>query len=185
MDQVIRDVVAPCVAGASGGGALRWFFLRSWQKGPHIRVRRRDLPDADARTVQRDLSRRLATVNCAVPRERWLTPAAYRTYVAPLARAGELGRRLSVSGLVAPGVRNGHYEPEYSRYGGCEAVDDAEASFRDSSELAVGLLARRPGQAARCGLGLFAAAVLFRLMTKGPVRLSDWLSRGFVQAGWQ
>ncbi|KWT63921.1 hypothetical protein ADL21_00810 [Streptomyces albus subsp. albus] len=176
MDQVIREVVAPCAAEISGGGTVRWFYLRYWQRGPHIRVRMRDLPDTDARTVQRDFSRRLATVNSAVPRHRWLTPAAYRTYAAPLARAGELGRSLSVSDLVAPGVRHGHYEPEYSRYGGREAMDDAEVSFRDSSELAVGLLARRPGQAARCGLGLFAAAGLFRLMTDTPADTADVLN---------
>jgi thiopeptide-type bacteriocin biosynthesis protein len=158
LDTVLLDVVRPVVTRL--GANPRWFFVRYWQRGPHLRLRVRGLAADTAAQVGHDLRRRLALVNAGVPDAERIDRASYRTAVAAAAAAGENGRSLPIGALRRAGAYPARYEPEVERYGGPELMELSHELFTTASTLAVQLLAeqRRRQPAARLGTGLYATA---------------------------
>ncbi|GAA4839296.1 thiopeptide-type bacteriocin biosynthesis protein [Kitasatospora terrestris] len=168
---VLDRVLLACVPGAlrmagpSADGTPRpWFYLRYWQRGPHLRLRIADLTENQADDVEAELARSLAEVENALPVEGRLTAAGYAELAAPLAALGEYGSSLPAGELLTPGVHRAAYEPEVERYGGPDAMAAAEQLFHVSSVVCLRACAARAGQAGRGrtlldGLELLAAAL--------------------------
>lgn len=149
-DRVIGTVVRPVVATLDGAP---WFFMRYWQRGPHLRLRIGDL-DAGARVrVQRELETRLEVAGRLEEGERPITAAAYESGAAAFA-ATERGADRTPQGFRAAGVYPADYEPEHDRYGGVELMPRTEALFQLSSELVLALLPHLTNPAARTLMAL-------------------------------
>ena len=154
-DQVVRGVVAPAVAWHRAHQApAAWFFVRYWQYGPHVRFRLGGLDERGRIDVERLLCDHLAEVLAALPAS--LSAAEYRRQAAPLAAAGEGGRRLDVGTLWPPGVYRCRYDAEISRFGGPGLLAESEALFEAASELALAFCRLGAPEPARSGLGLRA-----------------------------
>jgi hypothetical protein len=186
-DRVLREVVGPVVRDHPG---LPWFFLRYWQRGPHIRFRMRHLTP---RQVS-DISDRLAAhhAEAARPRadETRLDAHNHARQSERLAAAGELGAALpatDVPTLLPPGVHPAVYEPEFERYGGRDLMDRSEDLFTLSSSLVLAFLAQPRDTAARAVLALRATAAALHTLPDASARVAfceaglaswrDWLRR--------
>lgn len=180
-DRVVRHVVGPAVQSLCQSGATTsWFFVRYWQYGPHVRFRVGGLPTRHHPSLDRLLRAQLAeALDRPGPR---LTNEEYQRQAAPLAAAGEEGRRLDIGRLWPCGVYRQRYQPEVSRYGGPTLLPTSEELFAEASALALAFLQRDPPETARSGLGLRATGAALEVLDDDDHRLR------FCQraaAGWQ
>ncbi|MGW1974370.1 thiopeptide-type bacteriocin biosynthesis protein [Streptomyces sp. NPDC001889] len=160
-DRLIVGAVGDLVRSLDADRLLdRFFFLRYWEGGPHLRLRLRPADGADVRdraraALEKHLEEHPTT-------ERW-DPDRYALTAESLARAEELpyyDRRLR----LADGVEDIPYRPEYAVFGGPEAVDAVERHFTDSSRIALAVLERTAAPERRLG---FALASLMLALTAG------------------
>lgn len=162
-DQVLRGVVAPAVAWHRAHQApTAWFFVRYWQYGPHVRLRLAGLDEGGRTEVHRLLDDRLVELLTTIPAT--LSPAEYRRQAAPLAAAGEGGRRLDVGSLWPAGVYRCPYQAETDRFGGPRLMAESEAVFQSASELALAFCQLGAPEPARSGLGLRATWAALQLL---------------------
>jgi hypothetical protein len=147
-DPVIRQCVQPLVADLRERGLLqRWFFIRYWLEGPHLRLRL--LPHADAGPAVAE------TAEAAIATFLARRPALYDASAAPsdvyrqmfVAEYGEqrwaeeYGDTDQMPFRANNSVHRQPYVPEHDRYGGAAGIALAERHFETSSELFAGLLA--------------------------------------------
>jgi thiopeptide-type bacteriocin biosynthesis protein len=166
LDDVVTKVL-PAAVGSTGRAAdsssppPRWFFIRYWQHGPHVRLRIAGLDERRSQDVEAVLTGRLARLNAAVPPDQRLTEEAYLRTAAPIAKLGEYGAPLPLGNLMAPGVHRAVYEPEYERYGGAELMPYSEELFHASSVVCLRACTARASAAHAFldGLELLAAAL--------------------------
>lgn len=147
---VLTDCVRPLVAELRDEGLLdRWFFIKYWEEGPHLRVRLR--PSSD--DVQEEVRSR---AQAALERFLARRPALYevdaddlqdlyrRMYLAEYGQE-KWDRTYGADGVMPVQGNNTvvekPYEPEYDRYGGAAGVDLAEWHFERSSDTVLHLLA--------------------------------------------
>ncbi|QMU78091.1 hypothetical protein GXW83_22725 [Streptacidiphilus sp. PB12-B1b] len=180
LDAVVTDVLGPLAdtQGLLGPDGPPWFYLRYWQRGPHLRLRISGLTQARADDVEAELGERLRTLDAGVPPEQRLDQDAYARTVQPLAAAGEAGSPLEVGELLPPGVHRAEYEPEYERYGGRGLMAGSEELFHRSSRVALRVCLARAG--IRHGLvsGLEATAAACSLLADdtAPTGRADYLA---------
>jgi hypothetical protein len=141
LDRLLVEAVAPLVDElAATGLADRYFFLRYWDGGPHLRLRVLPVDDTVRAEVSRRVVARLTDHLRRAPSTPWLTPERY-------ARAAErLGRRENLSAYarrLAPTdtVRLVPYRREHLRYGPAAAMAAVERHFAESSRIALRVLA--------------------------------------------
>jgi thiopeptide-type bacteriocin biosynthesis protein len=182
-EQALVEVVAPALdrLRATGQAPDRWFFVRYWQGGPHIRLRVAGLAERPATDLAEELAAGLAVLNGELPPAQRLDPAAYRTEVAGRAAAGEGGRPLPLEPLRPGGVYAEPYHAELDRYGGGELMPVSERLFHLSSVLAMRLCLARKAGSGTLSTGLQALAATVGALPPGtdPVRFL----RG-VRANW-
>lgn len=161
-DRVVTDVVVPTVA-ATGHP---WFFIRYWQRGPHVRLRVADLDEAGVSALTARLESLLAVH--ATPRadEPLLDAAAYLEDAARHA-SSETGENRRVASMLPPGVHPARYDPEVERYGGAAVLAASEELFVRSSSLVAGLLPGLTTPAARRRAALVLTQVAAGVL--GPV----------------
>jgi thiopeptide-type bacteriocin biosynthesis protein len=135
-DRVLTEVVGPVVESVD---ERPWFFIRYWQRGPHVRLRIGDLAHGSRQRLETLLRERLALAGALATGEEPLAEADYRTDAGRHA-AGERGTDRIVGSLRAPGVYRDIYEPEFDRYGGPALMARTEWLFQCSSELVLALL---------------------------------------------
>lgn len=164
-DEIITQCLYPVVRELAPG---RWFFLRYWQGGPHVRLRVADLSPIACRQLQDALERELGRVLPGIATD--IEPTAYLAQATGFAAAGETGESMVVEALLPPGVHVAGYEPEFERYGGVEVMALSEALFHVSSELAVALCRRRKPGADAVGDGLLAMAAGLSVLTDDTAR---------------
>ncbi|MEU9098407.1 lantibiotic dehydratase C-terminal domain-containing protein [Streptomyces sp. NPDC048361] len=155
LDLVVRTLIPGAVAELRRQGlADRFFFLRHWQGGPHLRLRPAT-PAAEpaVRLVLRDHAAELFR---RIPSSREMTERQYQSLAAQLA-AREPG---SEPGVLAPNdsLAFDSYRPEHGKYGHGVALRAAEEAFATCSELAVAAVQAEWSQARR-------AAHCFALLT--------------------
>ena len=127
-EKVLRENIAPILDQAHHSGLIgRWYFLRYFSGGPHLRLR----VEADRLSTLEVLSSRIAE---SIPSQG----------------SDRMTQGQGLPGLAPPGseqlqpdgtVHIVAYEPETDRYGGVEALALAEEFFVDSSELALTVIA--------------------------------------------
>src|SRR5690348_13935796 len=78
-EHALIDVVAPALdrLRATGQAPDRWFFVRYWQGGPHIRLRVAGLGERPAAEFAEELAAGLAVLNGELPPAQRLDPVAY------------------------------------------------------------------------------------------------------------
>ncbi|WP_052809896.1 lantibiotic dehydratase C-terminal domain-containing protein [Streptomonospora alba] len=137
LDLLVTEGIAPLTAELDSAGVLRrWFFLRYWEGGPHVRLRL--LPERGGRArVEQAVLDGLAGYFRACPsrepmrRDRYLHMASFYARRERM-EAFETDLRPDNSVAFLP------YRREYDRYGG--AGEAVERHFAESSRLAVRLL---------------------------------------------
>ncbi|MEU3402388.1 thiopeptide-type bacteriocin biosynthesis protein [Streptomyces sp. NPDC006670] len=184
-DRVVTEVVGPAMAALPPGS---WFFMRYWQGGPHVRLRARDLAEPEAGALGGVLRERLAAANVLRPGETPVDPARFAVQSRRLATAGEGGVPVEERELLAPGVYETPYVPEYGRYGGPGLIAVSEDLFGSSSALCLAFLRTGPSDRARTALALRATAVAASVLDAGLFAAfgagswSDWaLKAGYPQ----
>ncbi|MBM0274987.1 thiopeptide-type bacteriocin biosynthesis protein [Micromonospora tarensis] len=175
-DPLLSQCVEPLVSELRGRGLLRrWFFIRYWLEGPHVRLRL--LPTDETASAEVQLVAQEAIG--AFLKHR---PALYD---ASTANAGEVYRKLFLAEYGEEQWRERYgqleemplrannsvhlepYEPEYDRYGGPAGVELAERHFEVSSDLVLRLLATTNMHVSSVRLGSsarFAAVLCFAFL---------------------
>ncbi|GIH05365.1 hypothetical protein Rhe02_34320 [Rhizocola hellebori] len=177
LGHLITGVIAPAMRKLTAEETVsRWFFLRYWEGGPHVRVRAATMPGGEA-AVMTALREALAD---------WpMTPATlsaeeYRRVAVYLARAES--RDDFEQELLPPGtVRAVPYLPEHDVYGEGETLEAAERHFVESSALALEVLESAPTAGILRGLAL--SVNLMTLADHEPDL--GKLSAAFAEAGNQ
>ncbi|MEV5599497.1 lantibiotic dehydratase C-terminal domain-containing protein [Streptomyces sp. NPDC052496] len=153
-DTLLTDCVRPLVSGLSADGLLhRYFFLRYWEGGPHVRLRL--LPTGEA--ASHEVRQRAATAIGAFLRDHPAPDTVDRTRyrgladeLAALEDLPEHDRDLRPNNTVAflP------YRREHAVYGHGAAMAATEEHFQESSELALALVAAGASGQQRAAIAL-------------------------------
>jgi thiopeptide-type bacteriocin biosynthesis protein len=146
---LIVNCIAPLVEELREQGLIRrYFFIKYWVEGPHVRLRFLPARDADVEKLKWLAEQAITSF---LQRRPALYSLGYDTF-APIYKnmfVGEYGeaRWKEVYGDdgVMPLRPNNtfdyiEYEPEFFRYGGAEGVELAEWHFEQSSDTVIGLL---------------------------------------------
>lgn len=140
----LREVVGPLMRGAGAGS--RFFFLRYWQGGPHLRLR------IDGAGAEATASLRTA-LRAAVPPMTAELTAEYDYAVSLQSELatleGERPAEVRPPGTVEPIP----YSPEYEKYGGTAGVRIAEELFCRTSAAVLSLPAPRAAPEPRAPVG--------------------------------
>jgi len=156
LDALLTGGVLPLIARLDAEGlSPRWFFLRYWDGGPHLRVRVLAAPGRRDR-LERELTDGLGAYLRDHPSEPRISADAYRRQAAGLARmegldGHETELRPNDSAALVP------YVPERHVYGERDALAAVERHFAESSRLAADVIAAGTPASRRRGLALSAA----------------------------
>jgi thiopeptide-type bacteriocin biosynthesis protein len=149
LEPLLLDAVEPLVQDLRTQGLLqRFFFIRYWQEGPHLRLRLLPTGDADREDVQRRAEEALRAYLQRSPslytldnerrspsyKEMFLAEYSLEKWQELYGESEEMPMRPNNSVHAIP------YEPEYGRYGGSDGVELAEWHFEKSSELVLQLV---------------------------------------------
>jgi hypothetical protein len=123
----------------------RFFFIRYWMEGPHIRLRLRPRRQADAGEICQRAEKEVAAFLARRPALYELDPEVLAPVYKELFLAEyseeEWAARYGAGGQIPLRDNNSwayiDYEPEYDRYGGPDGVRLAEWHFERSSTLAL------------------------------------------------
>ncbi|MGW1889364.1 thiopeptide-type bacteriocin biosynthesis protein [Streptomyces sp. NPDC002004] len=170
------DAVAPLVRDAGDGG--RFFFLRYWQGGPHIRLRIDGASDATLESVG-------ASLAAAVPQLTAELSDEYAYEVSLQSQLADLEGEKPADIRPAGTVERDEYVPEYRKYGGPAGVDIAERVFSATSVAVLDVLSARPGRELKAPIG---EAMRFTAMSLSGSGLGVQESREFLdryEAWWR
>ncbi len=176
-DEYLREVIAPVIESLQpvDDEGPKWFFIRYWENGFHLRLRLRNLDENRFSEVGYKLLRGregiIRTPSHPPPAtventsDHWHDqPAQHPIYPA---------------GTVAEVA----YQPETRRYGGIDCIRGCEAVFEQSSLLALNSIGAEDGSGkGRRGLGLLLSAIGAALATSDEEELIDFLAG--VRATW-
>ncbi|WP_017609022.1 thiopeptide-type bacteriocin biosynthesis protein [Nocardiopsis xinjiangensis] len=176
LDHLLVDGVAPLVKRLQHEGELeRWFFLRYWDGGPHLRLRllprHRGDPDAAVLSTARRSMGDWLTHNPSTTR---LDADEYSERARILA-AQEGFERPPLPLCPNDTVETVPYRPEHGVFGTGHALAAAEAHFEESSALALSVLNRTHQGGSRARTAFF---LLMIALAGSPCRsrtLSRWL----------
>jgi hypothetical protein len=148
LGRLLTGAVAPVMRRLVADGTVeRWFFLRYWEGGPHLRVRA-DTSKQDAVTTA--LREELAGWQLAPSS---LSAEEYRKVAVHSANAE--GRTEFEREMQPPGtVREVPYLPEHDVYGTGTTLEAAERHFVESSALALEVLGSSPSPGVLRGLAM-------------------------------
>jgi thiopeptide-type bacteriocin biosynthesis protein len=131
----------------------RFFFLRYWDGGPHLRLRFQTARTGEAKDVAALIERALQRAIDAYPSTAAIDALTYARMSSHLGAAeGAAPEPLTEDNTL---VRRA-YRPEQEKYGRDAAMTCAEQIFSASSTAALAAVARRPDKRARLGAGLLA-----------------------------
>lgn len=148
-DRLVTEALVPAVRELREQDLIdRWFFIRYWEGGPHLRIRL-------GGTDKERLDRAVGSMRAAMEAARSAEPAPeldpiefYRQFSIPADQAAEL--EWNADGTIA----ETEYRPETDRYGGPRGIGPSEDLFGVSSELAAVVIARAGAERARTGAAL-------------------------------
>ncbi|MFB6581788.1 lantibiotic dehydratase C-terminal domain-containing protein [Streptomyces sp. NPDC056402] len=138
---LVREQLPALLALLCASGLLhRWFFIRYWEGGPHLRIRLLPRPGAGRAATPDALDAAVRRAFADVPLDGH-DPDGYLASIGDLAAASvasdpTVDRRLAAT-VLPPGVHAADYVPETDRYGTGAALEATEEVFMLSSELAL------------------------------------------------
>lgn len=175
--------VSPLIAELRSRNWLdKYFFVRYWQGGPHIRLRLLPSPTANLEALKALLEEQTLNFVSAHPSTSKIDPQRYDEATARLSWA-EYHTDQRVPLYPNNSCQYLPYEPEYHHYGGPAAMPHIETFFMASSDLAADLLAQgltRNQATSHCLSTLLTAAALG---TTDPTDLSRIFENYFQ--GWE
>jgi hypothetical protein len=148
LDLVVSALVPKAIAELRQRGlADRFFFLRHWQGGPHLRLRVRLTTPAAEPAVRAALDAHAAALFRTLPPSQSMTDSQYQSLVRQLASL----EPESEPGSLAPGdsLAFHAYRPEHGKYGRGAALRAVEDAFATCSELAIAAVLAEWGPARR------------------------------------
>jgi thiopeptide-type bacteriocin biosynthesis protein len=169
-DPLLTDLLLPMADGLRQEGRVqRHFYLRHWERGPHVRLRLQ-VPAEHRDGVREEAERRITAYLAEHPGPADTDPARLRE---ALRRLSELEHGdASDERLRTPEppntVRWIDYRPELAKYGGPEGVEIAEDVFHASSLLAGQVLRLVGSDRARLGVALQLLLLATRALGFGP-----------------
>lgn len=141
LNQVLLRGVSPLLQKLQAQALIeRFFFIRYWQGGPHIRLRLLPAAGCEPAQITTPLEQHIAAFFAAYPSADTLDPAQYAATTEYLSLL-EYGEDQRVPLYPNNSLQYLPYQPEYGRYGGREAMLIVEQFFMESSQLALHLLA--------------------------------------------
>jgi len=168
-DALLVDAIAPLVNSAS-----RWFFLRYWKHGPHIRLRLL-LEDSTADEILRTVQIKISDYLAAHPSTGAPPEPRLKEILNTLASLEGVDQQQEL--LPDNTLRLDRYEPEYDKYGGESGVALAEDLFQRSSEVTLEVLPLIGGKTAqRFGVGLTMMLSGLRGAGLHETRIADFLA---------
>ncbi|MCA9708185.1 MAG: thiopeptide-type bacteriocin biosynthesis protein [Myxococcales bacterium] len=177
-DDLLIHCVAPLVRSLRARELVsRFFFLRYWERGFHVRLRARVSDPAAAARVEAEIRAQVQEHLERSPSVRSIDPVTYAAAQRELAAlegveldAVELARNDSIAAEA--------YAPEYGKYGGARGVDVAEALFDHSTRVVLASLPAVAGRGGvRLGLGLSMMLVALRGFGLPAERMGPFLAR--------
>ena len=167
-DRLLTELLLPMLAELRQRGLVqRQFYLRHWERGPHVRVRTQTLPAHQAE-AREEIERRVTNYLAKHPGGTDTDPSRLTT---ALRRLNELenGTGATVSAAEPPNsLRWIDYRPELAKYGGPQGVAVAEDVF-DTSTVLAGEVVQRVGEG-RVRLGV---ALQFLLLAARALGLTE------------
>ena len=155
---LLVECVQPMVKELSAQNILqRFFFIRYWQGGPHIRLRLLPSSEAARETLLERVTARVEAFFTVHPAQKQVQEEAYSLQRTRFGLA-EYGQADQTPLYPNNSLRAIPYEPEYERYGGTSAMPLVEQHFMESSQIALMLLQEQPSRDQLSGQSL---AMLF------------------------
>ncbi|WP_431910814.1 lantibiotic dehydratase C-terminal domain-containing protein [Micromonospora carbonacea] len=176
-DPLLAGLLLPMVDGLRARGLARQaFFLRHWERGPHVRVRLR-VADADADAVRDEVERTVTGYLREHPGPSGLEPEKVRDSLRHLSRL-EHGTDEIVQ-VTEPEPPNSlrwiDYTPEWAKYGGPRGVAIAEKVFDGSSRLTAEVIRTISVDRARLGVSLQLLLLSARALGLDPAARAVFL----------
>ncbi|WP_167454769.1 lantibiotic dehydratase C-terminal domain-containing protein [Micromonospora arborensis] len=167
-DRLLTELLLPMLTELRQRGLThRQFYLRHWERGPHVRVRIQTLP-AHRDQVREEVERRVAEYLAKHPGATDTDPSRLTTALHRL-NVLENGTGTTVLDAEPPNtLRWIDYRPELAKYGGPQGVAVAEDVF-DTSSLLAGEVVQRVGEG-RVRLGV---ALQFLLLAARALGLTE------------
>lgn len=146
---MLYELVGPFLKTARREGRIdRFFFIRYWTEGQHIRIRMRPKPGIDRRELQGDFEDAtnsfLARRPFLLPSMQLESPEVLKTTFLAEYPESKWNETYGVDGTMPLRDPNQllwtHYEPEFGRYGGVHGMTLSERHFESSSNLIFTLL---------------------------------------------
>jgi thiopeptide-type bacteriocin biosynthesis protein len=156
-DALLLNGIGPAVA--SHRDALdRWFFLRHWKEGPHIRVRLL-VDDAATNGIISEVEARIGAYMAHHPSANSPDGERLKESLGFLAKLE--GEDRQIAAIIPDNtLYRRAYEPEYMKYGGKSGVALAEKLFEQSSDLALQVLGMiQPARRLTAGFGMLLAGL--------------------------
>ncbi|MFI6498957.1 lantibiotic dehydratase C-terminal domain-containing protein [Nonomuraea typhae] len=177
LDPLLIGAVAPLIDMLRSADLLeRWFFLRYWEGGPHLRIRLLPRRHGDASAVRGEAVHRLGSWLAANPAPGHLPEDLYEAHARTAAALeGRPGPPTPLRPAGTLDVRS--YPREHAVYGRGPALDAAERHFCESSDLALAVVMGTGRPARRHGSALAALTLTMAACGLPPVRLGTWLAR--------
>ncbi|HEU5227272.1 MAG TPA: thiopeptide-type bacteriocin biosynthesis protein [Ktedonobacteraceae bacterium] len=151
---VLTDCVRPLIDTLRAEESIkRFFFIRYWQGGPHIRLRLLPTNQTGRERIQQKLEQHVSKFLTAYPAMQQMQEEEYRQAAVHFSRF-EYGQPDDTPLYPNNSLQYIPYVPEYHRYGGRAAMPIVERHFMESSEVVLDLLGQTMTHNQRTGLAL-------------------------------
>lgn len=160
----------------------KYFFIRYWQGGPHIRLRLLPSSEVTFDEINAFLEKQTQDFLGTHPATREIDPQHYDEATAHLSRA-EYGTDQRVPLYPNNSWHYFPYEPEYHHYGGLAAMPAIETFFMASSDLALDLLTQGLPHRSMTSYCLSTMLTAAALSTTDPAALARLFESHFH--GWE
>jgi len=148
---LLLSLVRPLVATLRDAKLIqRYFFIRYWLGGPHIRLRLLPAPTAEPAAIREVIEPHIAAHLHDTPAlfqfdAKLVKPLYKQFYIAEYGKE-QLAERYGPDGDIPLYPNNSYhyipYEPELQRYGGPDGLEVSERHFEESSEVVLELVDR-------------------------------------------
>ena len=184
---LLTDCVGPLVAQLRDARLIeRWFFIRYWLEGPHVRLRL--LPSSGAADEVRQRAREALGQFLARRPALWEPETEdagdmYKSMFLAEYTQEEWNARYGASDrmIFQPNnsVQEIAYEPEFNRYGGPDGIEPAERHFECSSDTVIRLLGTTNAHVRPVLLGLSIQLML--VLARTFLESDDAVGRFFLR----